>query len=462
METNPKKRKRRRRFLGKITYFRIFLFSRIFSMTDRKLTIYGKGALFAFVFSMFFINLIQYTLIFQISVIMFAFLANGLIWTIYFRPKITVRRLISKYCTADNTMEYSIIVENYGKRWERGLFFMERPADPIPKIDEFIYNRESFGRKGKKKFPKWKWFVEKNTFLKPYENIIPDIGPGEKKEIKVSLKTIKRGVLHLDGYFIIKKDPFSLMRRMLFFKEEINVISLPKIYNTDIERISEVRKYNQGGIVSAIKVGNSEEFISLREYKPGDIIKRMHWKSFAKTQKPVVKEFSDEFFSRYGLILDTFSEKTYNENFEAAVSVAASVIYGIELGDSLIDLMFLGTEKYIFTGGRGVVNQEKMLEILSAVSTNKSEDIEPLMEMVRSHIALMSGVMVIFIDMDENRKKLVEMIKENNINLKVILICDNVKKMRKKIKKIGVEFHVIIMDSGNMGDFDFAQPPGIF
>ena len=46
--------------------------------------------------------------------------------------------------------------------------------------------------------------------------------------------------------------------------------------------------------------------MSLRDYRPGDPLQRIHWKSFARTGDPVVREYQDEFFERHALILDTF------------------------------------------------------------------------------------------------------------------------------------------------------------
>ena len=80
---------KRKRFLGIFHYYRCLIISKIFYYIDRKLTIYGKGVLFAFVFSMFFTNLIMFTVIFQISVISFLFLFNAVLWTIYFKPRLS-------------------------------------------------------------------------------------------------------------------------------------------------------------------------------------------------------------------------------------------------------------------------------------------------------------------------------------------------------------------------------------
>src|SRR5207237_287835 len=67
------------------------------------------------------------------------------------------------------------------------------------------------------------------------------------------------------------------------------------------------RRFQKGGVSLASRVGESEEFVSLRDYRPGDPLRLIHWKSWARRGRPVVKEFQDEFFVRYGLVLDTFA-----------------------------------------------------------------------------------------------------------------------------------------------------------
>ena len=91
----------------------------------------------------------------------------------------------------------------------------------------------------------------------------------------------------------------------------------------------------------------------MRDYRPGDPLRRIHWRSWAKTDKPIVKEYQDEFFVRHALILDTFQKEAYGDVFEEAISVAASFACTMGTQDSLLDLMFIGTEERGRAGGAG-------------------------------------------------------------------------------------------------------------
>lgn len=175
----------------------------------------------------------------------------------------------------------------------------------------------------------------------------------------------------------------------------------------------------------ASSIGESEEFVSLREYRPGDPLRRIHWKSFAKIGKPIVKEFQDEFFVRHALILDTFSPLAYSETFEEAVSVAASLAYTIQNQDSLLDLMFVGPQAFCFTTGRGIAHTEQMLEILASVQICRDKKFDSLEHMVLQHAAQISGCVCVFLDWDDARKNFVKSIKAQGTPLMVFVVTPN-------------------------------------
>ena len=61
-------------------------------------------------------------------------------------------------------------------------------------------------------------------------------------------------------------------------------------------------------------IGNSGEFVGLRDYRPGDPLRQIHWKSWARTGRPIVKELEDTFYPRYGLVLDTLCDRPHRRH----------------------------------------------------------------------------------------------------------------------------------------------------
>src|SRR5205814_5457579 len=135
---------------------------------------------------------------------------------------------------------------------------------------------------------------------------VPAVPPKGSAEIRAELVPLKRGYLRLTGMTVSCPDPFGLFRALKKIPAPQSVLILPKRYFLPPIDLPGKMKYQQGGVAMASSVGESEEFVSLRDYRPGDPLRHIHWKSWAKTGKPIVKEFQDEFFVRHALILDTF------------------------------------------------------------------------------------------------------------------------------------------------------------
>jgi uncharacterized protein (DUF58 family) len=77
--------------------------------------------------------------------------------------------------------------------------------------------------------------------------------------------------------------------------------------------------------------GFSVEFAEYRPYMPGDELKRVDWKVFAKTDRYYIREYEEETNMRAYLLLDTSGSMTYSSNgmskLEYASYLAASLSY---------------------------------------------------------------------------------------------------------------------------------------
>ncbi|HVE77107.1 MAG TPA: DUF58 domain-containing protein [Actinomycetota bacterium] len=83
------------------------------------------------------------------------------------------------------------------------------------------------------------------------------------------------------------------------------------------------------------KRGAGMEFFGLREYRPGDSLRHVHWRSTARGGRILVREFEEHPASRLTVIIDA-AQKVGAEpktTFETAVSAAASIVmYALDSG----------------------------------------------------------------------------------------------------------------------------------
>ena len=136
-------------------------------------------------------------------------------------------------------------------------------------------------------------------------------------------------------------------------------------------------------------------------------MRQIHWKSWAHTGKPMVKELEDTFFPRYALVLDTFAGSPDESVFEEMVSIAASFIVGLDRSESLLDLMFIAGKAHTVTAGRGMERTEKLLEVLADVGMEDGEQLDMLSGTVIHHREKMTSCLLILNGWDDRRAEFV-------------------------------------------------------
>jgi uncharacterized protein (DUF58 family) len=340
--------------------------------------------------------------------------------------RIAFERVLPKFGSVGQPLFYSVLLRNDSKKTQRSLTLFDEPPDPRPAFRQFAERPELEKPRGwmdrAYRYDWWKYLIQLNTRARIQEHELPDLNPGVTETVRLELTPLARGALRLQRVVFASPDPFGLFYSLRKISAPQSILILPRRYPMPGFELPGAIKFQQGGVSMASSIGESEEFVSLREYRPGDPLRHIHWKSFAKIGKPIVKEFQEEFFVRHALVLDTFSARKHSAVFEEAVSVAASIACSIQAEDCLLDLMFVGPKAFCFTTGRGVAHTEQMLEILASVQTCRDKTFDSLERAVFEHATQISGCICIFLEWNEPRKKLVRSLKAMKIPLLVFVV----------------------------------------
>ncbi len=339
------------------------------------------------------------------------------------RLKVSVHRELPDYATAGEPLSYTVVIQNLTSRSYDQLSYIERLAEPVIDYADLrrYYQNPVTGRCPKFiSFRQWRRyrFWQRNGYVNP--QALPLLT--QQVRIPIRLTPLRRGVLRLSGACIAKPDPLGLFRRLIPVADEQRIWVLPPRYPVQVPELVGRRKYQPGGINLANSVGESTEFMGLRDYRCGDPLHKMHWKSLAKHGRLVVKDYQEEYFDRRGLVLDTDADHLPPKIFEAAVSVAASLIFGSTTNDALLDLMFVGTESYCFTAGRGMDSLTHLQEILAAVQPSDSNSFERLRHSVENHLAECSSLLCVFLHWDHPRQQFVQNLIQQGIPVAVFWV----------------------------------------
>ncbi len=367
------------------------------------------------------------TLAYQVFSLLAALLLLSFLGIFTFRGKFRVQRLLPRFGTAGTPLQYGFIVENLGKTPQEELLLIDELEQEMPRFEEFRSSRDPDDRQRNLfdrvvGYPRLVALIGKKrgASIKPAE--IDPVAGGERVECKVQLLPVRRGYLHFHRSRIARPEPLGLMRSFRTFTGSEELLILPRLYTVPTVRLPGKRKYQHGGMHMARSVGDSEEFFSLRDYRPGDPLRAIHWRSYAKKGEPIVREYQDEYFVRQGLILDTFLERRPDIILEEAVSVAASFAVSIREQDALLDLLLTDTRACRYTSGRGLSGVEYMLEVLACITAAKGSSFDSLRTFVLRHCAETSGFICILLDWDEPRKRLVRELRALDIPVQVIVI----------------------------------------
>lgn len=349
---------------------------------------------------------------YQIFTLVLALLGLSAVSSLAFRGRFSARRILPRFASVGVPFTYRVAIANRTGRRQAGLVLMEELSDPRPSFEEFATAREP-GEERRNWFdrrvgyPRWAWLVAQKRGALVAPRPLPSLAPAGETEVAVEITPLRRGHLRFRGLTLARPDPLGLIHAFKTIPLPQSLLVLPKRYPMAEIRLSGLRKHQPGGVALASSVGESEEFVSLRDYRAGDPMRRIHWKSWARVGRPVVKEYQDEFFVRHALVLDTFAASPDDTVFEEAVSVAASIAVSTETQESLLDLMFVGPEAYCFTAGRGVGHTERLLEVLACVSPCRDKAFRALHRAVIDRHALLSGCVCVLLAWDDARQEFV-------------------------------------------------------
>jgi hypothetical protein len=342
-------------------------------------------------------------------------------------PDVSVRRLLPKYATAGVPFEYFISVINDGNRVERDLKVIDNPKIIPPDLAQFERMREP-GEETRNAYDRWLgfhrfiWLQKLNTGISLENADVPDVELLSHAQAIVEATPLRRGHVYFESTTVLHPDPFGLNYGATEFDNREHLTVLPKRY--PVPRRFEFkggRHFQPGGINSTWSIGESDEFVSLRDYRDGDPIRKIHWASSAKREKPVVKEFQDEFFIRQALIVDTFGDNPVV--FEEVISVAASLLMNMENLDGLMDLCFMSTRPEMITAGRGHAQTSQQLEALATLQLTEELPAD-FADFISEHARRMSGCLLVLSSFNEQQQTLLAAIENAGVQTAVFIVTD--------------------------------------
>ena len=218
-------------------------------------------------------------------------LAGGLL--LRGRMRLVARRHLPEFVSAGEAARYRLEVGNKGPRRQPAARLSERLRQPWPEAGAL--QGVSDAGNGFDRRVGYPAFIDLLRNLRAIEVdaiALPPLLPGQSCELDVALRPVARGLAVFEALQLAQCGPLGLVeRRVPVAIETASLAVLPARLTIEVPPADARRHLQPGGIALAQHVGDAEEFRSLRDYRPGDPLRAIHWRSFARTGKPVVREF---------------------------------------------------------------------------------------------------------------------------------------------------------------------------
>ena len=371
------------------------------------------------------------TMAFQAFTFLVFLLMVSLISSWIYQPIFSAMVNLPPTVTVGAPFRYVVEITNLGSKAVDGALFKVNLKDPRPDFQEFatmkVASEQNINSWDRYVGPiRWREIIFSRLPIEQKEKPLPMIPAHGTIRVELEAIPLSRGYLRLESVTVGARDPFGLVKSLCDIPAAVSVPVFPRRYRTRPFSLPGKRKYNQGGVALASAVGDSEEFVGLREYRPGDPMRNIHWRSWARTGSPVVREHQEEFYSRHALLLDTFIDLDISGHFEEAVSLAASFVSNMETQDALLDLMFIGTRTYIFTSGRGLGATRNMLEVMASVQPSVGKSFSELACAAGERLPLLSGVVCVLLAWDKARQDFVKGLISSGMPTEVFLLVESI------------------------------------
>ncbi len=228
------------------------------------------------------------------------------------------------------------------------------------------------------------------------------VGRRQKRTHIARTWLVRRGGFKLGPTRLVSGDPFGLFRIERLFPTEHSLVVLPMIYEIS-SFISPPGLLPGGQVIRRKALDVTPHASGVREYVPGDPMKRIHWPSTARRGQLIVKEFEQDPQAEVWLFLDAqrsvHAEKPYQppdmfieswlldrrpkfalapSTMEYAISITASLAHYYLKQRRAVGLVTVSPQFRVIPAERSERQESKILETLAFIEAESELSIAGL------------------------------------------------------------------------------------
>lgn len=365
-----------------------------------------------------------------------------------------IKLFFPKQFSIGETSKYSVKIFNDGKKDIHDMTLMPIVKKQIPNLDQFVTVKEPHEDKrniwDRKIYAyRWMWHVIR-LFKAEFISVDFAIVKADSFAIeKPSFIPIKRGKISISGVYLIKKDLFGLFNTSKFFELDETITILPRKYKMDKKVINIIKAdidRTKNSLYNILHKHKTGDFVGLREYVPGDPVRNIHWKSWAKTNRPTVVEKGFGKVNEFNIVIFNIirtEDEGFVLKFEDTLSFAYSLLEYFSKNWFTVNFYYFKNDQLktlTVTNDKG--NYPKLYEILCRIEYTINHEVEKSANQLRKKLKKHSNSFFILPEKDDkvinfanNFKPIIAINTDENIDIKRIL---QIPKINKNIEQITI------------------------
>ncbi|GAA4406513.1 DUF58 domain-containing protein [Fodinibacter luteus] len=226
--------------------------------------------------------------------------------------------------------------------------------------------------------------------------VLPSLRPGESQEVQYSVRSHTRGVHRIGPLSVRVRDPFGLTLRSAAVSGDAELVVLPRVLPLPTGRSLGSGIGSEGSVPHMVAL-HGEDDQTVREYRDGDDLRRIHWPATARTGELMVRQEDRPSKRRAVVILDSravgHGGSGRSSSLEWCVTTAASVTAHVVDAGYAVHLLTADTGTD--TGAHHDESLEEGLETLARVGLQHDESLRAVLHAANALTA--QGGLVVYV-----------------------------------------------------------------
>ncbi len=253
---------------------------------------------------------------------------------------------------------------------------------------------------------------------------VPLLGAGASAHVEMAARFTQRGAHDLDAFRLTALVPFGLAASPSLRTGGVQFVVTPRLANVVHVALSREGRREPGGVPLVMRAGRSMQLLGTRPYRPGDPVRDLHAKSWARAGVPIIREYQTVHLLRVGVLLDTDVGPRDQDVLEAAISVAAGATLWLSRGECVVDLVATGAAVHaVDEGGAADGRAERALDVLASVEASGAFDAHALLAALERHVSRLVALCVVLTRWSPERERLLDQLRARGLTCAVILVA---------------------------------------